>query len=247
MATSSEKIASKSKLLSLVEEAEQLTRDLLETTTTARQKIVHPDDPQIMEMLLKKNEELEATLKETEVHREKKKEIECLQEEVDKRDEDIKQLQKQLKEAEHVLSTALYQAKEKLKAIGRANKGALSVEQLIKYAHRISATNSVAAPLTWAPGDPRRPYPTDLEIRMGILSRLNNLPGGGSGVNQEGDQNAGSAETWQPSSELTVSLNLSSGISNTNGKGFDLGQNKENEDVDVMSSDSESSSSSGSP
>lgn len=49
-------------------------------------------------------------------------------------------------------STALYQAKEKLKAIDRANKGALSVEQLIKYAHRISATNSVAAPLTWAPG-----------------------------------------------------------------------------------------------
>lgn len=56
-----------------------------------------------MEMLLKKNEELEATLKETEVHREKKREIESLQEEVDKRDEDIKQLQKQLKEAEHVL------------------------------------------------------------------------------------------------------------------------------------------------
>ncbi|XP_071839494.1 mediator of RNA polymerase II transcription subunit 4-like [Apostichopus japonicus] len=243
---SNEKFASKSKLLSLVEEAEKLTRDLLDTTSTARQKIVHPDDPQIMEMLLKKNEELEATLKETEVHREKKREIESLQEEVDKRDEDIKQLQKQLKEAEHVLSTALYQAKEKLKAIDRANKGALSVEQLIKYAHRISATNSVAAPQTWTAGDPRRPYPTDLEIRMGILGRLSNLPVA-PGSSAEGDPNSSSVDTWQPSSELSVSLHLASGISSSNGKGFELGQNKENEDVEVMSSDSESSSSSGSP
>ena len=49
-------------------------------------------------------------------------------------------------------ATAIYQAKEKLKAIKQAKKGAISSEELIKYAHRISATNAVAAPLTWAPG-----------------------------------------------------------------------------------------------
>lgn len=52
---------------------------------------------------MKKNEELEATLKETEEQRKMKQEIEGLQEEVDKRDEDIKTLQKQLKEAEYIL------------------------------------------------------------------------------------------------------------------------------------------------
>ncbi len=61
------------------------------------------EDPQIMDMLMKKNEEIEATLKQTKEQREKRREMECLQEEVDKRDEDIKQLQRQLKEAEHIL------------------------------------------------------------------------------------------------------------------------------------------------
>lgn len=42
--------------------------------------------------------------------------------------------------------------------------------------HRISASNAVSAPLTWQPGDPRRPYPTDLEMRLGMLGRLCDLP-----------------------------------------------------------------------
>lgn len=30
--------------------------------------------------------------------------------------------------------------------------GAISSEEIIKYAHRISASNAVCAPLTWVPG-----------------------------------------------------------------------------------------------
>ena len=44
-------------------------------------------------------------------------------------------------------------------------------EDLIKYGHRISASNAVSAPLTWQQGDPRRPYPTDIEMRLGFLAR----------------------------------------------------------------------------
>ncbi|XP_071503941.1 mediator of RNA polymerase II transcription subunit 4-like [Diadema antillarum] len=244
--------SAKSRLLSLVEEAEVLTKDLGEATSAVRQRVSHSDDPQIMEVLMKKNEELEATLKETEEQRKMKQEIEGLQEEVDRRDENIKTLQKQLKEAEYILATAIYQAKEKLKAIKQAKKGAISSEELIKYAHRISATNAVAAPLTWAPGDPRRPYPTDLEMRMGILGRLSNLPTvGANGTTGNGAQSTGAAGglTWKPSSELTASLSMSSGVNRLAGDaGIDLnvpGHNKENEDdVEIMSSDSDSSSSS---
>ncbi|XP_022088183.1 mediator of RNA polymerase II transcription subunit 4-like [Acanthaster planci] len=249
-------VSTKSRLLSLVEEAECLTKDLFESTAAVRQRMPAFEDPQVMDMLMKKNEEIEATLKRTEEQREKRREMECLQEEVDKRDEDIKQLQRQLKEAEHILATAIYQAKEKLKAIDRANKGAISAEELIKYAHRISATNAVSAPLTWAQGDARRPYPTDLEMRMGILGRLSNLPvaqatnGVSDGTSGgDGASSAGGGLTWQPSSELTASLSMPSGISHhTTELNLDLGapgQNKENEDdVEVMSSDSSSSSSS---
>lgn len=46
----------------------------------------------------------------------------------------------------------MYQAKQKLNAINQANKRTISSEDLIKFAHRISADNSVAAPSTWALG-----------------------------------------------------------------------------------------------
>ena len=42
---------------------------------------------------------------------------------------------------------------------------------MIKYSHRISASNAACAPLTWQQGDPRRPYPTDIEMRLGFLGR----------------------------------------------------------------------------
>ncbi|PIK40901.1 putative mediator of RNA polymerase II transcription subunit 4-like [Apostichopus japonicus] len=177
---SNEKFASKSKLLSLVEEAEKLTRDLLDTTSTARQKIVHPDDPQHHNYL----DYLSPIL------------------------------------LDNIMCIAIYPKQGTTVPLGSCS---------LSYSR-----------------DPRRPYPTDLEIRMGILGRLSNLPVA-PGSSAEGDPNSSSVDTWQPSSELSVSLHLASGISSTNGKGFELGQNKENEDVEVMSSDSESSSSSGSP
>ena len=97
------------------------------------------------------------------------KKMKLLQDEVQKQDNDIKQLQKQLKEAETVLSTAIYQARQKLDSIQKSKEKPVSSEELIKYAHRISASNAVSAPLNWQQGDPRRPYPTDMEMRLGLL------------------------------------------------------------------------------
>lgn len=76
-----------------------------------------------------------------------------------------------IQEAETVLSTAIFQAKQKLESIERAKENPVSSEELIKYSHRISASNAVCAPLTWQQGDPRRPYPTDMEMRLGFLGR----------------------------------------------------------------------------
>ena len=63
------------------------------------------------------------------------------------------------------------QAKLKLSSIEKAKKMPVPAEDLIKYGHRISASNAVSAPLTWQQGDPRRPYPTDIEMRLGFLAR----------------------------------------------------------------------------
>jgi len=63
----------------------------------------------------------------------------------------------------------LFQAKQKLESISKAQP--VNSEELIKYSHKISASNAVAAPLNWQQGDPRRPYPTDIEMRGGFLAR----------------------------------------------------------------------------
>ena len=68
-------------------------------------------------------------------------------------------------------STAIYQARQKLDSIQKSKENPVSSEELIKYAHRISASNAVSAPLNWQQGDPRRPYPTDMEMRLGLLGR----------------------------------------------------------------------------
>ncbi|XP_002740664.1 mediator of RNA polymerase II transcription subunit 4-like [Saccoglossus kowalevskii] len=249
-------ISTKAKLLSLVEEAESLTKELSESTGGRTQRPTNPEEPQLIDALVKKDEEIRATLKQAEAQGERQKEMEQLQEQVDKRDQDIKQLQKQLKEAEHTLATAIYQAKEKLKAIEQASTHSIPVDDLIKYAHHISATNSVTAPMSWAPGDPRRPYPTDMEMRMGILGKMSNLPtvtnghqnGTTEGATPLGMLNTASTHpsglTWQPSTDMSSSTLTHNNESITN-MDLSMGPNKDNEDdVEIMSTESSSSSSS---
>lgn len=59
-----------------------------------------------------------------------------------------------------IQATAIFQAKQKLQSIAKANAKPVNSEELIKFAHRISASNAVCAPLNWQQGDLRRPYPT---------------------------------------------------------------------------------------
>ena len=72
-------------------------------------------------------------------------------------DQHIKALQGQLKEAETLLASTIYQAKQKLANISRSSP--VLSEDLIKYSHRISASNAVCAPLNWQQGDPRYSSP----------------------------------------------------------------------------------------
>ena len=166
-------------------------------------------------------------------------------------DKEIQKLQRHLKEAEQILSTALFQARQKLTSISKANKRPVSSEELIKYAHRISASNAVCAPLTWMQGDLRRPYPTDIEMRVGFLGKSElNINGKSTGHqnnvtdihrNAGGDVPSSSQNqfAWQMGE-----LHMSMGSGNT--VALDTRAHKEasQDDVEVMSTDSSSSSSS---
>uniref|UniRef100_A0A3B3Q6L6 Mediator of RNA polymerase II transcription subunit 4 n=1 Tax=Paramormyrops kingsleyae TaxID=1676925 RepID=A0A3B3Q6L6_9TELE len=181
--------STKERLLSVLDDLEVLSRELIEILALSRsQKLPQPgEDTQILELLVQRDGEFQELMKVAQKQGKVHQEMQLLEKEVEKRDSDIQQLQKQLKEAEHTLATAVYQAKEKLKSIEKARKGSISSEEIIKYAHRISASNAVCAPLNWVPGDPRRPYPTDLEMRSGMLGHMSNLASNGVNGHLPGD------------------------------------------------------------
>ncbi|XP_074101962.1 mediator complex subunit 4 [Cotesia typhae] len=250
-------------LLSLIDDMELIAKEMIENTIAQKHlKLSGTEYGQLVQLLVAKNNDLKSMLKQAAEQEKINIKMEALKAEVDKQDQDIQQLQRQLKEAEQILATAIYQAKQKLESIAQANKKPVPSEELIKFAHRISASNAVCAPLTWQQGDPRRPYPTDIEMRLGYLGRLSDLPlngsllgshsgmpadlhragaGSGTGSHPEPPASLANQFAWHPSGE-SMNITMSGGA----GQGsVPINTHKqENEDVEVMSTDSSSSSSS---
>ncbi|XP_076435884.1 mediator of RNA polymerase II transcription subunit 4-like [Babylonia areolata] len=264
----------RTRLHRLIDDMEMVAKELVELMSIPKhqQKTDGADTVSLMELLIEKDAEIKAVLELAEEQAKIQKVMDALKQEVDKRDAEIKNLQRSLKDAEMIMSTAIYQGKQKLKAVNQANERSTSSEEIIKFAHRISASNAVAAPITWGPGDPRRPYPTDLEMRQGWLGMAAgaNIPElsrhatqtqvpadpntagvgpgmppmqGGGGGGGGAMPVMGSSLSWQPSQEVAMTLTSTGSHHGIH----DLrggGHNKENEDVELMSSDSSSSSSS---
>ncbi|XP_015121299.1 mediator of RNA polymerase II transcription subunit 4 [Diachasma alloeum] len=240
-------------LLSLVDDIELIAKEMIENTIAQKHaKLSTSEHAQLTELLVSKDQELKSTLIQSAEQAQINIKMDALKAEVERQDQDIQQLQRQLKEAEQILATAIYQAKQKLQSIARANKRPVPSEELIKFAHRISAANAVCAPLTWQQGDPRRPYPTDIEMRLGYLGRLSDLPlngqllGSHPGITSDLHRTGHSTEppassanqfAWHPSGEIHMSMGGQGSVAMNTHK-------QENEDVEVMSTDSSSSSSS---
>ncbi|KAB7505165.1 Mediator of RNA polymerase II transcription subunit 4 [Armadillidium nasatum] len=232
-------ISTKEKLLSLLDDVELITRELLENSVAPKpQRLSSNEQTQLVQLLLTKDEELKETMKVAGEQAVVAGIMESVQAEVDKHEMMIVQLEKQLYEAAHTLSVALYQARQKLDSISRANKRPVNSEELIKYAHRISSTYSVAAPTNWQQGDPRRPYPTDHEMRAGFLGQnsqfLHSQSHLSDSLSRGHHSGIGGTFSWQPSGDLAVHVGSHSSVV----------EKKEQEDVEVMSTDSSSSSSS---
>lgn len=249
----SSQISTRDKLLYIVDDIELISKEMIENAIAPKHaKLSAVDYAQLTELLVAKDNELKNMLKQASEQAEIEKKMDLLQAEVNRQDEDINQLQKQLKEAEQILSTAIYQANQKLQSIAKANKRPVPPEELIKFAHRISASNAVCAPLTWQQGDPRRPYPTDIEMRLGFLGRLSDPinghllqnPNSMSDLHRPGGHSEIPASqqnqfAWHPSGEIHMAVGQGGSVP------MDTRNHKqENEDVEVMSTDSSSSSSS---
>jgi len=177
----SDGVPTKEKLLSLVDDIELISKELIENSVLPKpKKMSGSDHDALTKLLVEKDKQLKHTMALASKQGQVERNIQDLTVQVKKHDEAIKDLQKKFKEAETTLATAIFQANQKLESIGRAKDSPVSSEDLIKYAHRISASNAVCAPLNWQQGDPRRPYPTDMEMRNGFLGQMG--AGGGPGA-----------------------------------------------------------------
>ncbi|XP_026461840.1 mediator of RNA polymerase II transcription subunit 4-like [Ctenocephalides felis] len=219
-------MSTKEKILHIVDDIELISKELIENLIAPKQQKLSSADHQLLtELLVSKDKDLKNAMKLASEQAAIEVKINAVKSEVERQDQHILQFQRQLKEAEQILSTALYQARQKLQSINKANKKPVSTEELIKYAHRISSSNAVCAPLTWHQGDMRRPYPTDLEMRSGFLSRPD-LPLNGHGIphqNIVNDVHRGghaadipassqSQFAWHPSGELHMTMGSSGGM-----------------------------------
>jgi len=208
---------------------------------------------QLAELLVAKDKELKHYLSLAQEQQEIQDKSDSLSSEVEQQDEEIRQLQKHFKEAEHVLATSIYQAKQKLALISKANDKCLASDELIKYAHKISAAHAVAAPHNWQVGDPRRPYPTDIEMRSGLLGQVNVEPSLLNPPPPPPPSLPGMSGAGHPSQVSSTPFQWSAGAADVKPNVSQLplptpsdSRNKLDslEDVEVMSSDSSSSSSS---
>ncbi|EDW79259.1 uncharacterized protein Dwil_GK13126 [Drosophila willistoni] len=260
-------LSTKERLLLLIDDIEMIAKELIEQ---AHQKISSNELVDLLDLLVSKDEEFRKMLELAEEQAKVEESMDKLRAKVEVHDREIQKLQKSLKDAELILSTAIFQARQKLASINQANKRPVSSEELIKYAHRISSANAVSAPLTWCIGDLRRPYPTDIEMRNGLLGKSEqNLNGSGPMTHQNSGLTTDQRSLGSGSGSGSGSGGGGGGSSGGGGSGevpnafqnqfnWNLGElhmmgasggsvaleTRAQDDVEVMSTDSSSSSSS---
>lgn len=237
-------LSTKEVLLNIIDDIEIVCKELIENSV-ATKRLSSADYSQLVELLKAKDNDLKATLAVATEQAKIELQIKTLRAEVDLQDQQICLLQKKLKEAELILSTALFQARQKLDNIQKSIKRPIPSEDLIKFAHKISASYGICAPLTWTQGDLRRPYPTDIEMRLGFLAKsdlgsINGTLQSQVAINEvkpgaDVPMSAQNQFSWHPSGELHMNIPHSGTVS------LDTRSHKDDE---VMSTDSSSSSSS---
>ncbi|XP_065056260.1 mediator of RNA polymerase II transcription subunit 4-like isoform X2 [Rhopilema esculentum] len=170
-------VSTKEVLLRLIDDFENISKELIDNIASVASQRGPKNDliqhvSETVEKLIEKDKEIQMAVKVGEKQIVKQQQIIQIKDEISRKDQEILQLQSQLRDAEQILANALFEAKRKLDASRQANGASVSSENLIKFAFRISSSNAVEAPSDWQQGDPRRPYPLDFIMRRGWLGHM---------------------------------------------------------------------------
>ncbi|EDS37606.1 mediator complex [Culex quinquefasciatus] len=185
--------------------------------------LVIADHAQLVELLVSKDKEMKSTLQLAADQAGIERKLDGLRDQVRDQDKEINQLQKQLKEAEYILATSIFQARQKLTSFAKATKRPMRLGFLCN-----SAINGHQNPAS-------QNNPGEIN-RTGAAGGSEITPGGFGGIG-EITVSAQNQFAWHLSVELHMTMGGGSSIPlDTRAGGQDY--------VEVMSTDSSSSSSS---
>jgi len=161
----------------LINELDLICRQIIDSSMSeansdgqAARKAAHQD--KLFELLHSTEARLNVQLDTARQQVNLERKLQLTREKINIRDKQLQVFLRRLKKSEQLLADTLHHAKEKLKTIRVAEAANVSTDELIRYSYIISQAGAIAAPQGWQGGDNRRPFPTELEMRCGILARF---------------------------------------------------------------------------
>jgi len=155
-----------------MEDIESILKQIVETIIIGKERSGGEPLSVLAGLYTEHESQLKSLLGGVAEHQSRQIQIDHLRQTVTERDSTIEQIEQCLRDTETSLTNAVFQANHKLKSIAQSESQKVNSEQLVRFAHRISRTNAVAAPHTWQQGDDQRPYPTQDELRKGALAMV---------------------------------------------------------------------------
>ena len=163
-------LGTRRKLELLLQEMDTICREIISQLYTSSTTNTNLDTQTLIDMLIERQDYLTQQIQIVRQQQELERQLQIKRDEILKCERALRCLQTYLLQAVQVLSSAVYQAREKLANIRRAKT--FPSETIIRYAHQLASCYSTVAPDNWQQGDIRRPYPTSLDMRRGLLGQI---------------------------------------------------------------------------
>lgn len=163
-------LGTRRKLELLLQEMDTICREIISQLYSSSTTNANLDTQTLINMFIERQDYLTQQIQIVRQQQELERQLQIKRDEILKCERALRCLQTYLLQAVQVLSSAVYQAREKLANIRRAKT--FPSEAIIRYAHQLASCYSTIAPDNWQQGDIRRPYPTGLEMRRGLLGHI---------------------------------------------------------------------------
>ena len=163
-------LGTRRKLDLILQEMETICREIISQLYNSSSTNNNSDIQTLIDMFIERQDHLTQQIHIVREQQEVERKLQIKRDEILKCDRALRCLQTYLLQAVQVLSSAVYQAREKLSNIRRAKT--FPSETIIRYAHQLASSYSTVAPDNWQQGDIRRPYPTNIAMNRGLLGRI---------------------------------------------------------------------------